>query len=377
MTGGPVADLGAGAGGDRMDFMHLDALLRPVPDGPPAGASLRYDPVYDRLREARRADDASTPQGIWQHDLKRANWAEVATLTSQALETRSKDLQLAAWLVEAWLHLHTFAGLRAGFTMLSDLCQAYWVDLFPLPDGGDQTARILIIEWVNDRLATTLRLVPVTAPSDPHMRAYTWDDREAFLRRERDRQRPGGASASEAGPDSTATFDLSAGLTSPAFFEAAGEDLTAALAAADGLRAVLDARCGKDSPSLQRITGVMAAIAEWMRSVLASVRPVSVPPPAIASSPAPGGTMDGTPSGGGAPAGTVLGTRAEAYRKLAEAADTLMRLEPHSPAPYLVRRAIAWGGMSLAELMREFIASGYDLRTLYSMLGMDEGTQPQ
>jgi predicted component of type VI protein secretion system len=63
-------------------------------------------------------------------------------------------------------------------------------------------------------------------------------------------------------------------------------------------------------------------------------------------------------------------TRTEAYRKLAEAADTLMRIEPHSPTPYLVRRAIAWGGMSLAELMRHFIDSGYDLKTLYTMLGM-------
>jgi predicted component of type VI protein secretion system len=64
--------------------------------------------------------------------------------------------------------------------------------------------------------------------------------------------------------------------------------------------------------------------------------------------------------------------RADAYRKLAEAAHTLMRIEPHSPAPYLVFRAIAWGEMSLAELMRHFISSGYDLKSLYAMLGMEE-----
>jgi type VI secretion system protein ImpA len=64
--------------------------------------------------------------------------------------------------------------------------------------------------------------------------------------------------------------------------------------------------------------------------------------------------------------------RADAYRKLAEAAHTLMRIEPHSPTPYLVFRAIAWGEMSLAELMRHFISSGYDLKSLYAMLGMEE-----
>jgi type VI secretion system protein ImpA len=72
------------------------------------------------------------------------------------------------------------------------------------------------------------------------------------------------------------------------------------------------------------------------------------------------------------PATDPSAARADAYRKLAEAADTLMRVEPHSPTPYLVKRAIAWGGMSLAELMRHFIDSGYDLKSLYSMLGMGE-----
>jgi type VI secretion system protein ImpA len=68
----------------------------------------------------------------------------------------------------------------------------------------------------------------------------------------------------------------------------------------------------------------------------------------------------------------VATARTEAYRKLAEASETLMRIEPHSPTPYLVKRAIAWGGMSLAELMRHFIESGYDLKSLYAMLGMGE-----
>ncbi len=74
--------------------------------------------------------------------------------------------------------------------------------------------------------------------------------------------------------------------------------------------------------------------------------------------------------------GERAATREAAYRQLHEAAQTLMRLEPHSPAPYLVLRAIAWGRMSLAELMRHFINSGYDLQSLYGMLGMDEAEEP-
>ena len=69
------------------------------------------------------------------------------------------------------------------------------------------------------------------------------------------------------------------------------------------------------------------------------------------------------------PSGSI-GSRAEAYRALAAAADYLTAVEPHSPAPYLVRRAIKWGRMSLAELLRELLRDNADLPTVYNLLGI-------
>lgn len=62
--------------------------------------------------------------------------------------------------------------------------------------------------------------------------------------------------------------------------------------------------------------------------------------------------------------------REEAYRLLALAADYLMRAEPHSPAPYLVRRAIAWGGMSLPQLLTELLDGDTDIARLRRLLGL-------
>ena len=70
--------------------------------------------------------------------------------------------------------------------------------------------------------------------------------------------------------------------------------------------------------------------------------------------------------------GSPIRSRAEAYRRLAEAADYLLRTEPHSPAPYLVRRAVAWGGMSLGELLEELVQGDSDLKAIYTLLGMRE-----
>jgi type VI secretion system protein ImpA len=79
-----------------------DDLLNPIAGENPSGASLRYDPLFDKIKEARREDD-DAPQGEWAHERKAADWKQVIKLAGEALATKSKDLQLAAWLTEATL----------------------------------------------------------------------------------------------------------------------------------------------------------------------------------------------------------------------------------------------------------------------------------
>jgi len=45
-------------------------------------------------------------------------------------------------------------------------------------------------------------------------------------------------------------------------------------------------------------------------------------------------------------------SREQAYRILGEVADYLERTEPHSPTPYLIRRAISWGEMNFHKFLQ-------------------------
>ncbi|HEY4219394.1 MAG TPA: type VI secretion system protein TssA [Gemmatimonadaceae bacterium] len=386
------ASLSAGvATSERLALVDLASLLAPIDESAPAGDWVRYEPIFDTLRETRREDDSSTPQGIWSRDLKRADWVGVHTLATDLLATRTKDLQIAAWLLEAWIRLHGFAGARVGFELLAALCSQYWKDLYPLPDGDDQTARTSTIEWVNERLPLRLLEVPVTKPTELDGRSYTWGDRTEALRRDALSKRAGkAAKATAAGPDelTPAKFASSAGSTPQALLVDWEDDLGGALAAARALESFLDEQCGNAAPSLSKIIGLMAEIRRYLNTVLdergrpaasvAAAAPTPVKgqaavPAADDSSSILDAVVQQTPTTQSAP--VIMdhsAARTEAYRKLAEAVDTLMRIEPHSPTPYLVKRAIAWGGMSLAELMRHFIDSGYDLKSLYTMLGMGE-----
>jgi type VI secretion system protein ImpA len=51
-------------------------LLNPIPGDNPAGTNLYYDPVYPKIKEARREDD-DAPQGEWAVARKVADYVQV------------------------------------------------------------------------------------------------------------------------------------------------------------------------------------------------------------------------------------------------------------------------------------------------------------
>src|ERR1700680_382207 len=95
-------------------LLYSDDLLDLISDAQPAGADMRWTGDWDRIKEARRADDG-LDTGKWaKKERKAADWRTGRELGSATLRNRSKDLQLALWLTEANLKLHGFPGLRDG-----------------------------------------------------------------------------------------------------------------------------------------------------------------------------------------------------------------------------------------------------------------------
>ena len=70
-------------------------LLSPIPGDNPSGEDLRYAPIYDQIKEARREEEESA-QGDWVHEVKKADYPLVIKLTTEAIAAKSKDLQLGS-----------------------------------------------------------------------------------------------------------------------------------------------------------------------------------------------------------------------------------------------------------------------------------------
>ncbi|HEV2146620.1 MAG TPA: type VI secretion system protein TssA [Longimicrobiaceae bacterium] len=368
--------------------VDVGRFLAPIPGGDPGGELLRYEGTYDRIREARREDDRSVPQGIWQRDLKRADWGRVEALCTEVLESRSKDLQVSAWLLEAWMHLHGFAGTREGLAVILALSRTFWDELHPRPEPEDPEARGPVFEWINERLAVTLAGIKVSRPEAADALPYSWFQWQEALRLDNLAKKDAGAARKPdprkgAEPEQTLSRGrvlASITLTPRRFYEEVARDLCEAAETAYALQALLDERMGRAAPGLVRFTGTLNAIHDWVKLVLED-KPVleeeEEPAPAAPAPRASAPAHEEVPvkievEGEAVRRTRAISSRDEAYRMLNEVSEYLLRTEPHSPTPFLLQRAVAWGGMSLSDLLVEFLRDGYDLKTLRIFLGMVE-----
>ena len=141
--------------------MNLTELLAPLPGPAPTGPDLSFSLDFDQIQELRRADDPTLPRGELDCEAKQADWPGVAAACEKLLAARTKDLRLAGWLGEAWARQRGAGGLADGLELYAGLCQAFWDDVHPQPDGGDQELRVGSISWVLSLVASQAKALPV------------------------------------------------------------------------------------------------------------------------------------------------------------------------------------------------------------------------
>jgi len=142
--------------------IDIESLLQPISAGDPCGPDLRDHPLYIQIREVRRQEDALS-QGVWKRDLKEADYPLALKLCQEALTKLGKDLQVAAWMTEALVHLEGFAGLRQGLELLQKLLDTYWDSVHPGPDeDGELDLRATPLRWVGSQLNSAIRSVALT-----------------------------------------------------------------------------------------------------------------------------------------------------------------------------------------------------------------------
>lgn len=358
---------------------EIDSLLQPISEALPCGPAMRHDPAFTAIRLEREEDDPDLPMRHWERPLKRADFALIEANCRALLATRTKDLQIAAWLLEAWLRQAPLAGLGRGLVLLAELVGRYWDEVHPVIDEGDADARLAPFEWINEAIPRTImRHVPLAVLAERRPSAVTLADWDRLTANELHAAQQAEASA-DAPVESALTRER-------LIAHARGEgragvlrlmaETNQAIEALERLDRMLRERMGDgQAPSLGRLEQLL----QHLRRVVAQLAgPMpDAAAPATATPPIAGDAMHDepqrTPDGEAVAATPQLAgwqSREEAYRTLEAIADYLGKLEPHSPTPYLIRRAVQWGRLPLPELMAEILREEGDLGRFMSLLGM-------
>ncbi|MBU6960461.1 type VI secretion system protein TssA [Pseudomonas sp. CVAP len=347
-------------------------LLEPISDEAPCGQDLRYEPEFDQLRELRREDDTSLPTGVWQSSIKRAQWPEQAKLASRLLLERSKDLMLSAWLGEAWLHLDGLEGLPGSLALVAGLCERYPEQLHPQAEEGDQSWRVIPLEWLARRYSEILLTrVPLFDTRTSEFADFCLDDwRRLQVQQVMVNDTKAAKTSAEAARNEQKKLTEQIRATPLSFWLRSQGSLLLSLQHLQRLEDWSDAYLGNQAPGYKSLRGIIEALLTLVQEFIAMHprQPTQAPvePPQVQ---APQNTLEPEP----APAQQALRepvSREEAYRQLLLIAEYLARTEPHSPVPYLIRRGVEWGNKPLSELLGELISADAESRRLWTLLGV-------
>jgi type VI secretion system protein ImpA len=351
--------------------IDIESLLQPIAGDNPAGESLQYSGLYDEIREARRADDNVGQGG----DLKTSDWNEVLSLGTKALQERTKDLQVGAWLTEALLKLKGFAGLRDGLKLMGGLHHQFWEHVYPVIDEGDMDARANSLAWLDRQTAFGLKEVSLTnARGAESYSLLQWESTrlpEEFTKIAQGNAEEA-ARIKEKSEKATEEWARLTRDTSRQFYEDLSTLLDQCQSEFQALDRVMDEKFGRQTPGLSELKKSLDEVRTLIGKLVKEKRaaePDEVGSDASSSQEQEVGTVASTSTS------SVRG-RQEALKRLAELADFFHKTEPHSPVSYLVQRAVKWGNMPLQDWLQDVIKDASVLGQLQETLGIKPGGEP-
>lgn len=339
-------------------------ILTPIPGENPSGIDLRYDNkllIHDKIKEARRQDDDAA-QGDWQTERKTANFPLVVKIAQEALATNSKDLQVAAWLTEAMLQTERYGGLRQGLDLMLGLMTDFWETVYPLIEDGDREMRARPVSWLGSQIEFPLRSLPVVNSG------YSWfnwsDSRKVGYEdsAKTDKDKATRAALIKDGKLAPEIFDKAFNETPKAFYAQAEKDLDGCIASLAALETFCDEKFEDDAPALGKLKTGLAEVRHTIHGLLEKKREKEPDPvePDPADTVAPEGSAEAAEAGEGlsvSAAPSILfsepADRRQAVASVAAAAAYLRKKEPHSPAPYLLLRALRWGELRSAARLND------------------------
>jgi type VI secretion system protein ImpA len=367
------------------ETLDFNKLLAPLAGDKPTGVDLRADhspqSVYYLIKDARGKARLAERQLLLGEEVAAENqpdWRPVLQHGTQALLTKTHDLEITAYVIEALVRRHGFAGLRDGFRLAREYIEQYWDTLYPLPNEEDGLeGRLAAITGLNGEesegtLIAPIARVPLTEnTSEGQLAAMHYQEALALAKitdpKLREKKIAGGTKTLDA-------FQKAVTETPAEFYAKLHDDLMQCKAEYTKLCAVLDQKCGPQAPPSSNIRTALESCLEVLNAT-AKAKLAAAAPPAPEKEEKPTAAPAGAPAAAKpvAPPGEtldVIRNREDAFRAILKVADFFRRTEPHTIVSFALEQVVRWGRMSLPELLTELIPEEAQRKNLFKQVGI-------
>jgi type VI secretion system protein ImpA len=332
-----------------------DDLLNPIPGDNPSGVSLRYEKVYDQIKEARTEDDDSIPSGAWSRTAKKADYNQVIKLAGEALANKSKDLQLAAWLTEAYVKKEGIGLVQPCFKLFQDLQEQFWDTLYPEIDEGDAGMRASPIEWAANRVSAIIREAPITRDG---LNYFQYKESRS-IGYEADAQYNDAKTAQREqaiadGKPTAEEFDKSFNATPKSWYVNMEASIHSSLETMDELQVYCEGKYGDDGPAFGKLRNALEEVGQSVTGLLNEKRKTEPDAPveeeaAEEPEPEPEAESASEVQAEAAPAARARSSKSmsaepvdrdDAFARIQACAKFLQKDNPSSPVAYMLQAAL-------------------------------------
>lgn len=145
-----------------LNLNHIEELLLPISEMNPCGNYLHRSPLINKIKDLRSILNASNEdQGVWvQKNKNHPKWSDVVDLCNEILSKYSKDLQVCAYYVEAKIHVDGFPALAESLSLYLNYCQKYWDDIYPPISDNNLELRLAPFRWLQINLPLLIKSKP-------------------------------------------------------------------------------------------------------------------------------------------------------------------------------------------------------------------------
>lgn len=347
-----------------LNQIEIDKLLKPITKQSPCGKDLRKDTspesLYYTLKDLRldardierQNEIADQPQDVT------AQWQKIFELSHNILATKSKDIEITCWLIEASARLHGFNGLTKGFCLLQQYIQLFWDSLTPQDTPNEESLKLSLISGLNGSdhdgtLIHTINNIPIchTDANEPISKAiyhYCMTTGKTIANSEISLKQIN---------DFAANMD-------PQFFTELNSELQEACHTYLELTSLLTEKFKRHAPPSSRIKNALDDYKYHLS--LISKECVQIP----------NGSKDDEhkisfTNTDRAELTHSISSRQSAVASIINTADYFEQFEPHSPISYILRRTAKWANLPLPELIKELVDDDNSRFNIYKLTGID------